>query len=82
MADEKGKSNEEQQVQGEGDKEAARRYNRKTETFVDKEGDAAISGPELSDEESREAERAEEETGKRAKEKDPQVSRDYSKPER
>jgi hypothetical protein len=70
--------------QGEGDREAARRFNEKSEAFIDsEEGKRAIDeGTDLSEGEQQEAERKEREALKRAREKDPQVSRDYSRGEK
>jgi hypothetical protein len=65
---------------GEGDREAARRYNQKAEKFTESDaGQRAIDkGPEISGEsEAREVEKAEEQGRKRAREVDPQVTRDY-----
>lgn len=64
------------QNQGEGDRDAARRYNEDTEKFVksgkvDKAADKA-----------KEDSAAEQKGRERAKEFDPQVHRDYSKPEK
>lgn len=77
MSDNRKKSN-----QGEGDREAARRYNESTQEFVEsggveakekerREGESTISD-ELTPEEREAAEHAAEE--------DPAVHRDYSKP--
>lgn len=65
-----------QRNQGEGDRESARRYNEDTEKFtksgkVDKAAQDAKEDPE-----------AERKGRERAKELDPQVHRDYSKPEK
>jgi hypothetical protein len=69
--------------QGEGDREAARRFNRKSEEFAhSRKGKNAIEeGAELSEEEAREARRKEREGLQRAKEEDPQVVRDYTRGE-
>jgi len=66
--------------QGEGDREAARRFNKEAEDFAhSKKGKRAIEeGADLSKEEALEAERKEREGLKRAKEEDPQVVRDYT----
>jgi hypothetical protein len=67
--------------QGEGDRESARRYNRNTQEFVEsgKVDEAARRAGEGDPEEMKQAEK----TGKeRAKEFDPSVERDYSKPNR
>lgn len=66
--------------EGEGSRTAARRYNegaRKTAEHGVRESPEA-----LSDEERREIEHAEQEGRSRAKEVDPAVERDYSKPTR
>jgi hypothetical protein len=70
--------------QGEGDRGAARRFNKKSEEFIRSEqGKRAIDeGADLSDEEQKEAERKEREGLRRAREKDPQVTRDYSQGEK
>lgn len=67
------------QVQGEGDRESARRYNRQTREFVDagKVDEAARKTAEQSDKEATDAERK---GRSRAKELDPEVHRDYKKP--
>jgi hypothetical protein len=65
--------------QGEGDRESARRYNRNTQDFVEsgKVDDAARRAGEGNREEGEQAEKVGRE---RAKEFDPAVERDYSKP--
>lgn len=68
-------------MQGEGDREAARRYNEATREFVEsgKVGDAAGQAAGQDPAEAAEAEQA----GRgRAKEQDPAVHRDYNKPTR
>ena len=67
--------------QGEGDREAARRYNDSAREFTDSDAGkrARAEKPDLSEAERKQAERAEREGESRAREKDPQVSRDYSK---
>ncbi len=67
--------------QGEGDRESARRYNRNAQDFVEsgKVDDAARRAGDGDREEGEEAEKAGRE---RAKEFDPAVERDYSKPTR
>ncbi|MCB1728898.1 MAG: hypothetical protein H6988_10830 [Pseudomonadales bacterium] len=70
---------------GEGDREAARRYNQKTEEFTesDEGQDAIDKGPQWRDEQgAKEAGKAEETGRKRAREMDPQVTRDYSNPDK
>jgi hypothetical protein len=74
---------ENNQNQGEGDREAARRFNEQEKQFTEsKKGEKAIrEGTHLSEAEAREAERKEAEGRQRAKEKDPQVVRDYKRAE-
>ncbi len=69
--------------QGEGNREAARRFNEQEQAFTrSKEGKRAIDkGTHLSEKEAREAQRKEREGRERAREKDPQVTRDYRKGE-
>lgn len=64
-------------VQGEGDRESARRYNEATRSFVERGGVGQADGSEVS---SDEAEGAAREGRARAKEFDPEVHRDYAKP--
>jgi len=68
-------------VQGEGDKEAARHYDEKTREFVEsgKVGEAAEKAAE---QDPAEAESAEQAGRERSKEQDPAVHRDYHKPTR
>jgi hypothetical protein len=69
--------------QGEGDRESARRFNEKERAFVEsKRGrDAIRSGnPPKTPEEERDLEDAEEAAHRRARENDPEESRDYRKP--
>ena len=66
-------------IQGEGDKEAARHYDEKTREFVEsgKVDEAAEKAKGQDPKEAEEAERA----GKgRAREQDPAVHREYDKP--
>jgi len=66
-------------IQGEGDRESAKRYNKDTREFVEsgKVDEAARKAGEGDKEEMERAEKA----GKdRAKEMDPAVGRNYSKP--
>lgn len=67
-------------IQGEGDRESARRYNRDTENFVKSaEGRARIAEVAASDEAvTAELTEAEREARARSRDKDPQVTRDYS----
>lgn len=76
MSDKAEKGNK---VQGEGDREAARRYDEATREFVEsgKVEEAAARAAEQDSEEARQAEQAGRE---RAKEGDPAVHRDYRKP--
>lgn len=70
--------------QGEGDRESAKRYNERTEKFV-KSGrvdKAAREAVNMSEEEKRAAEQAEQAGKRRAKELDPEDKRDYSKAKR
>ena len=60
---------------GEGNREAARRFNEKEQAFVNSdEGKKAITDGSTS---SSDDKRAEEQARGKAKEKDPQVTRDY-----
>ncbi len=67
--------------QGEGDREAAKRYNERTRRFVEsgRVDKAARAAREMTAEEREEAERAERAGKRRAKELDPEDKRDYSK---
>ena len=70
------------QNQGEGDREAARHYNEKIQEFV-KSGqveEAAQKAANMSEQERKEAEQAEEIGKTHARELDPEEQRDYSKP--
>ena len=62
-------------VQGEGDKEADKRYRERTEKFVNSpEGKEKIShAGDVSEEEARKLRQAEEKAKQRAKDEDPQV---------
>ena len=62
-------------IQGEGDKEADKRYRERTEKFVNSpEGKEKIShAGDLSEEEARKLRKVEEKTKLRAKEEDPQI---------
>lgn len=69
--------------QGEGNREAARRYAEKTQDFVDsgKVEEAARNAANMSDQERKEAEQAEETGKSHAKEFDrDELNRDYGKP--
>ncbi len=63
---------------GEGDREAARRYNQATREFVESDKGADAPDPAGQPEES--AEWAERKGKERAKELDPEVHRDYDRP--
>lgn len=70
---------QENRNQGEGNREAAKRYNEAQQSFVEDGGveEAAEDRRKLSDEEKAEAERAEKAGKARAKETDPNVVRDF-----
>jgi len=70
-------------LQGEGDRESARRYDEAAKAFVEsgKVKKQAETTAKISPEEERELEEAEKAGKERAKEEDPAVGRDYSKPE-
>jgi len=70
-------------LQGEGDWESARRYDEATKAFVEsgKVKEHADTTAKISPEEKCELEEAEKAAKERAKEEDPAVRRDYSKPE-
>lgn len=65
--------------QGEGDRESARRYNEKTQKFVES-GKVDEAARRAGKGDNEELERAEQIGRDRAKELDPAVDRDYSKP--
>lgn len=65
--------------QGEGDRESAKRYNRNTQEFV-KSGKVEEAAKRAGDADPKELAKAEKAGKKRAKEMDPAVERDYSKP--
>lgn len=65
--------------QGEGDREAAKRYNKDTQKFV-KSGKVDKAAREAGKGDKRDMERAEKAGKERAKEFDPSVDRDYSGP--
>ncbi|MGI0024355.1 MAG: hypothetical protein ACREA4_04320 [Nitrososphaera sp.] len=71
------------ELQGEGDWESARRYDEATKAFVEsgKVKEHADTTTKISPEEKRELEEAEKAGKEHAKEEDPGVRRDYSKPE-
>jgi hypothetical protein len=82
MADPKHKQRSDNQ--GEGDKEAARRFNKETRQFLETEKakKRLREGAELSEEEKAEGAEAEKRGRQRAKEADPEVVRDYDEPTR
>lgn len=65
--------------QGEGDRESAKRYNENTQKFV-KSGRVDEAARKAGQGDKQEMERAEQIGRDRAKELDPAVDRDYSKP--
>jgi hypothetical protein len=65
--------------QGEGDRESARRYNRDTQEFVES-GKVEEAARRAGEGDPKEMEQAEKAGRERAKELDPAVERDYSKP--
>jgi hypothetical protein len=69
---------------GEGNREAARRFNEREREFVQSEaGKKAIKDhPVKSTEEGHRNERSAQKAREKAKEKDPQVTRDYRQPNR
>jgi len=69
-----------QRNEGEGNRTAARRYNEGARETA--EGGVREQPEALTDEERRELERAEQEGRSRAKEDDPALERDYTKPTR
>jgi hypothetical protein len=69
-------------IQGEGDYEAAKHYNEKTEQFArsGKVEEAARKAGEVTAEERAEMKRSEKEGKRHAHETDPNVSREYDRP--
>ena len=65
--------------QGEGDRESAKRYNEDTQEFVES-GKVEEAAKKAGQGDKKEMERAEQAGKDRAKELDPAVDRDYSKP--
>jgi len=65
--------------QGEGDREAARRYNEDQREFV-KSGKVGAAAEQAKGQDASEAEAAEKAGKSKAKEFDPEEARDYSKP--
>lgn len=68
-----------QDNQGEGNREAARQYNEETREFAES-GKVDEAAEKASEQDPGEAEAAERAGEERAKEKDPEVVRDYDKP--
>jgi hypothetical protein len=68
-------------IQGEGDRESAKRYNKDTQEFVES-GKVDEAARRAGDADSDELEKAEREGESRAKELDPDEERDYTKPTR
>nr|WP_296748326.1 hypothetical protein [Thioalkalivibrio sp.] len=66
-------------MQGEGDRESAKRYNKDTKEFV-RSGRVEEAARKAGEGDEKEMERAEKSGEDRAKELDPAVARDYSKP--
>lgn len=66
-------------IQGEGDRESAKRYNKDTQEFVES-GKVEEAARKAGQGDKEEMERAEKTGEERAKEYDPAVDRDYSKP--
>lgn len=66
-------------IQGEGDRESARRYNENTRKHVES-GKVEKAAREAGKGDPKEMEKAEKAGKKRAKELDPSVDRDFSKP--
>ena len=73
MANDQGKDKSENEVQGEGDYRAARRYNEATREFVEDEdvAEAARDAEPQSEREQQQLERAEQAGRQRAKDEDP-----------
>jgi hypothetical protein len=68
-------------IQGEGDRESAKRYNKGTQEFVEA-GKVDEAARRAGDADPEELEKAEREGEARAKELDPDEERDYTKPTR
>ena len=81
MADPKQKP--EQDNEGEGNRSAARAYNRKQEEFVKEgmAGEAALAARRAAEEQGEDLAEAEKQGKARAAERDPEETRDYSKPD-
>lgn len=78
------KRQEDESEKGEGNREADRHYRDRTREFVEsgRADEAAEKARNQDPEAVREAEEAEEQGRRRAKEMDPEVHRDYDKPTR
>jgi len=72
-------SKQQTQIQGEGDKEAARHYDEATREFVES-GKVEEAVEQAKGQDPKEAEEAERTGESRSKERDPAVHRDYDKP--
>jgi hypothetical protein len=79
-SDKTGKQGSEQ-VQGEGDRESAKRYNQDTREFVES-GKVDEAAEQAAGQDPDEAEGSEKAGRERAREVDPAVSRDYDKPQK
>ncbi|QKT03981.1 hypothetical protein HUS23_09210 [Ectothiorhodospiraceae bacterium 2226] len=75
-------SDDRSKIQGEGDRESARKYNEDTERFAKsgKVDEAAKEAASVSEEQKQDIRKAEEEAKQHSKEDDPQLKRDYDKP--
>ena len=73
------KKSDQTKIQGEGDKESAAKYNKATREYVES-GQVDEAAERASEQDPKEAARAEAEGRARAKEKDPALHRDYRKP--
>lgn len=74
------KTERDDKIQGEGDRESARQYNEATREFVES-GKVDEAVRRARDQDPDEAERAEKAGRERAREEDPAVHRDYEHPE-
>lgn len=79
MSKEQKVTRNENENQGEGNREAARHYNRETEKFV-KSGKVEEAAEKAADQDPEEAKLNESLGRERAKEEDPAVEREYHKP--
>ena len=78
MSDER-ETRSQSENQGEGNREAAQRYNRDTRAFVES-GRVAEAVDQAAEQDPSEAEQAEQAGRERAREEDPALERDYRKP--